>query len=197
MTAGWSEASEKNKDPILAVLRKELPTKRLNVLEIGSGIGQHAVFFAEHLPQLDWQTSDLIEHHEGITARVRASRLKNAHVPRELDVKNFPLDRSYDVVFTANTSHIMSIDEVRDMFAGVAEVLEAHGLFVLYGPVNRDGEFTSESNAQFDHQLRARAAHMGIRDDRQLDQFANDGGLSRVSDHDMPANNRILIWQRL
>lgn len=191
----YSQACEENREPILAIIR-EVFANAHDILEIGSGTGQHAVYFAEHLPKLDWQTSDRIENHDGIVARVRGSRLKNVRLPRELDVNDFPFDRSYDVVYTANTAHIMSLKEVGAMFGGVAEILEAHGLFVLYGPVNRNGEFTSESNAAFDHQLRANAAHMGLRDDSELDGLAADGGLSRVGDYDMPANNRILVWQR-
>ncbi|MBT8135507.1 MAG: DUF938 domain-containing protein [Gammaproteobacteria bacterium] len=194
---GWSEAADRNKAPILEVLRDALPARKLDVLEIGSGTGQHAVYFARHLPNLDWQTSDRLENHEAIAARVRASRLRNVHLPRELDVSNFPLDRSYDVVYTANTAHIMSFDEVCAMFAGISQVLEPKGQVVLYGPVNRHGEFTSDSNRDFDHQLRATAAHMGIRDDANLDRLALDGGMTRVGDYDLPANNRILVWQRL
>jgi len=196
MKAGWSEASERNKDAILNLLREILPGKPLKVLEIGSGTGQHAVHFAQLMPDLDWQTSDLVENLPGITTRIRSSRLRNVRLPRELDAKNFLFDRSYDVVYTANTAHIMSVDEVKAMFAGVGEVLEPHGLLVLYGPVNRNGEFTSESNARFDHQLRANAAHMGLRDDTELDSYALAGGLSRIGDYEMPANNRILVWQR-
>ncbi|MBT8132496.1 MAG: DUF938 domain-containing protein [Gammaproteobacteria bacterium] len=193
---GWSEAAERNQQPILDVLRQVLPGKASSVLEIGSGTGQHAVFFGAQLPQLSWQCSDRLQNHEIITARVRQSRLANVLLPRELDVQNFPLDRSYDVVFTANTAHIMSINEVGMMFAGVAEVLERNGVFILYGPVNRNGEFTSESNARFDHQLRATAAHMGIRDELELDGFAAGGGMTRISQFDLPANNRILVWQQ-
>ncbi|MBT8132187.1 MAG: DUF938 domain-containing protein [Gammaproteobacteria bacterium] len=191
----WSEACERNKDPILAVLKQVLPAKPLRVLEIGSGTGQHAVYFAGELPRLSWQTSDRLENHEGIIANLRASRLKNVELPREIDVASFPMDRSYEVVFTANTAHIMSLAEVRAMFAGASQVLETAGLFILYGPVNRDGKFTSESNASFDQQLRANAGHMGIRDEQELDQFALAGGLQRIADFDMPANNRILVWQ--
>ncbi|MDH3589127.1 MAG: class I SAM-dependent methyltransferase [Gammaproteobacteria bacterium] len=196
MTTGWSEASDRNKEPILAILRQLLGDKPHTVLEIGSGTGQHAVYFTEQMPQLDWQTSDLIEHHDGITARIRASRLRNVRLPLEIDVKNFPIDRSYDDVYTANTSHIMSFDEVGGMYAGVADVLEPGGSFVLYGPVNRAGEFTSESNRQFDNDLRARAGHMGLRDDTDLDRLASGCGMRRTGDYDLPSNNRILVWQR-
>lgn len=196
MSASWSQAADRNKDAILTVLRELLPKKPLRVLEIGSGTGQHAVHFAHLMPNLDWQTSDLLGNHEDIIARIRHSRLGNVRLPRDLDAKKFLLDRSYDVVYTANTAHIMSISDVEATFTGVSQVLEAHGLFILYGPVNRNGEFTSESNARFDHQLRASAAHMGIRDESELDAFASNGGLTRISEHEMPANNRILVWQR-
>lgn len=193
----FSEAADRNKEPILGVLRQLVPTKSpVQVLEIGSGTGQHAVYFGAELPGISWQTSDLLDGLATIAARVREARLRNVLLPIELDVVQFPLDRSYDLVYTANTAHIMSTREVEHMIAGVAQVLEPGGLFVLYGPVNRNGEFTSESNRQFDHQLRARAGHMGLRDDRYLDQLAAQHGMERISDFDMPANNRILVWQQ-
>lgn len=194
----FSDAAERNKEPILAVLREVLPRRRpLSVLEIGSGTGQHGEHFARELPHLQWHTSDRLENHGVLTERVRRARLSNLHGPLELDVRQFPLTRTYDVVYTANTAHIMSVEEVRAMFAGVAEVLEPGGLFVLYGPVNRKGEFTSDSNRRFDAQLRASAGHMGIRDDTDLDAWARRGGLQCIGDHAMPANNRILVWQQV
>lgn len=194
----FSEAAERNKVPILAVLRELLPARRsLQVLEIGSGTGQHGEYFARELPAVQWHTSDRLENHRVIDSRVRAARLPNLHRPFELDVRDFPLTRTYDVVYTANTAHIMSMPEVELMFAGVAEVLEPGGLFVLYGPVNRRGEFTSESNRAFDAQLRANAGHMGIRDDTELDELARRGGLQRIGGYDLPANNRILVWQQV
>lgn len=192
-----SEAAERNKEPILAVLRELLAQRPAAVLEIGSGTGQHAEHFARELPHLRWATSDVLANHPALEERVRAARLPNLAMPFELDVRRFPLVRSYDVVYTANTAHIMSFDEVRCMFAGVAQVLEPGGLFVLYGPVNRDGQFTSESNRAFDAHLRSRAAHMGLRDDRDLDGLAAAGGLQRIGDYDLPANNRVLVWQQV
>lgn len=192
-----SDAAERNKEPILGVLRELLPARSLSVLEIGSGTGQHAEHFARALPNLNWATSDRLENHAGIEARVRAARLPNLALPFELDVRRFPLVRSYDVVYTANTAHIMSFEEVTQMFAGVAQVLEPGGLFLLYGPVNRDGEFTSESNRDFDLHLRARAAHMGLRDDRELERLAAASGMQRIADYAMPANNRLLVWQQV
>ena len=193
----FSEAAERNKDAILAVLREVLPAARkLSVLEIGSGTGQHAVFFASQLPNVVWQPSDRLDNHLMIEQRVRQARLKNLELPVEIDINHFPITRSYDVVYTANTAHIMSFAEVEKMFAAVAQVLEPGGLFVLYGPVNRDGEFTSDSNRAFDAQLRAGAGHMGLRDDRELDRLAEQGGLYRIHDFDMPANNRVLVWQQ-
>lgn len=193
----FSEAAERNREPILAVLREVLPVARsLSVLEIGSGTGQHAVFFASQLPDVAWHPSDRLENHPTIEQRVRQARLKNLDLPVEIDVNDFPITRSYDVVYTANTAHIMSFTEVEKMFAAVAQILEPGGLFVLYGPVNRAGEFTSDSNRAFDAQLRASAGHMGLRDDSELDRLAEQGGLYRIHDFDMPANNRILVWQQ-
>lgn len=194
----WSEAAERNKEPILAVLAEVLPGKGgCEVLEIGSGTGQHAEYFAQQMPHLRWNPSDRLENLSVIEQRVRRAHLPNLAIPFELDVRQFPLVRSYDAVYTANTAHIMSPEEVDAMFEGVAAVLEPGGLFILYGPVNRDGEFTSESNRQFDTSLRSRAGHMGLRDDRDLDRMAASVGLQRIGDYQMPANNRLLVWQQV
>ena len=193
----FSEAAERNKEPILGVLRKYVaPRQRMDILEIGSGTAQHAVFFAKHFSQVTWHPSDVLDNLDGIAQIVRRARLPNLELPFELNVNQFPLDRSYDLVYTANTAHIMSFGEVEQMFAGVAQVLEPGGYFFLYGPVNRDGQFTSDSNRHFDHQLRANAGHMGLRDDRALDQLAVEHGLERIDDVDIPANNRVLVWQQ-
>lgn len=104
------------------------------------------------------------------------------------------LPETYDAAFSANTAHIMSIDEVRRMFGIVADLLVAPRKFCLYGPFNRDGAFTSESNARFDASLHSQDPAMGIRDLEQLDAFAAAGGLERRALHPMPANNFIAVW---
>lgn len=191
-----SPACERNRQPILEVLREEF-RGRSRVLEIGSGTGQHAVFFGAALPQIRWQTSDLPENHESILAWLGHAGLENVSAPLALDVERFDPDGlSFDAVFSANTAHIMSRDAVRCMFRLAGEVLEEHGVFCLYGPFNFDGGFSSDSNAEFDASLRQRNPAMGIRDLEELDRFAAAAALARVRLYAMPANNHIAVWRK-
>jgi len=192
----FAESCEENKRPILAVLEQTFADCR-RILEIGSGTGQHAVFFAAELPHLLWQTSDLREHHAGIHAWLAEAALPNLLPPLALDVARDPWPEvEYDGVFSANTSHIMHWPEVEAMFAGVGRVLAPGGRFCLYGPFNADGRYTSESNARFDAWLRARDPASGLRDIEALDRLAQSAGLTLSADHAMPANNRTLVWTR-
>jgi SAM-dependent methyltransferase len=191
-----SPAAERNREAILAVLR-EYFSDRTQVLEIGSGTGQHALHFAAAMPWLRWQTSDLHENHAGIRAWIQASALENVLPPLELDVsrpQDWPM-QEFDAVFSANTLHIMSWPEVQDMFANLPRVLAEAAIVVIYGPYNIGGRFTSESNALFDAQLRAGVAHRGIRDLEAVDELATAAGLERVADIPMPANNRCIVWR--
>lgn len=192
----FSQACENNKASILGVLRHAFATAS-NVLEIGSGTGQHAVYFAENLPHLNWQTSDLPENHYGILAWIKDAALPNVRPPLSVDVSQGDWGLSaFDGVFSANTTHIMSWPQVGAMFAGVGRVLTADGLFCLYGPFNIDGRYTSESNARFDHWLKLRDPQSGIRDKEALNGLAAQMGLRLIADHALPANNRVLIWQK-
>ncbi|MNR88163.1 Methyltransferase domain protein [compost metagenome] len=197
MNKQFSAASERNREPILAVLQQELATSR-TVLEVGSGTGQHAVFFAAQMPHLLWQTSDLQQNHASIAAWMQEANLPNVLAPLVLDMEQpqWP-QQTYDAVYTANTCHIMAWHQVQNMFAGAAQRLNAGGKLCVYGPFNYDGKFTSEGNAQFDAALRAQAAHMGIRDSAEVNQLAQEQGLQLQADHAMPANNRLLVWQRV
>ncbi len=192
----FSEPCERNKEPILAILR-ELFADRRFVLEIGSGTGQHAVHFARALPHLIWQTSDLPANHAGIRAWLAEATLTNTPEPVALDVGAhvWPVE-SADAIFCANTIHIISWPLVERMFEGIGRVLADGGLLVLYGPFNYNGQFTSESNARFDVWLRNRDPASGIRDFENVDALARMQGLRLVGDHEMPANNRTLVWRR-
>ena len=187
-------AARRNRDAILEVLQVELADCD-RVLEIGSGTGQHAVWFAEHLPQLTWQTSDRITNHPGIQSWIDADGKGNTLSPLELDVdKAVPTPETYDAVFSANTAHIMGYPTVERMFQYVAATLVADGLFCLYGPFNVDGEFTSDSNERFDESLRMQNPEMGIRDLGALTRLANGLGLTFHRQYAMPANNMLVIW---
>jgi Protein of unknown function (DUF938) len=192
----YAEACERNRDPILRVLQQHF-TAPGAVLEIGAGTGQHAVYFAQHLPHLDWLPTDREGNLAGIGSWVEEAALPNLRQPQPLDVHDgrWPLDAAH-YAFSANTAHIMSWQEVELMFAGIGRVLRPQGTFCLYGPINRDGSFTSESNRLFDAMLRARDPAMGLRDDRALIALAERSALSFVADHAMPANNRLLVWRK-
>jgi SAM-dependent methyltransferase len=192
----YSEAAARNSAPILDVLRSEL-AESSSVLEIGSGTGQHAAFFAAALPQLKWQTSDRVENHDGILAWVNSAGLENLLPPLELDVLTNTLPAaSYDFVYSANTAHIMSIDAVEKMFDIVGSALIPGGTFCLYGPFRQAGKFNAPSNAAFHQSLRSQNADMGIRHLESLDAFGRDNKLTRTRLYAMPANNYIGIWQK-
>ena len=158
--------------------------------DIGSGTGQHAAYLAPELPHLVWQASDLTENLPGIREWVSTPS------PLELDVDQKWPELAVDAVFSANTCHIMSWPQVERMFAGVGRLLPAHGVFALYGPFNYGGRHTSESNARFDATLRARDPASGLRDVDDLLQLASLNRLRLVEDNAMPANNRLLVFQK-
>jgi hypothetical protein len=191
----FSAACERNRDPILALLRRHFADRR-QALEIGSGSGQHAVHFAHALPQLIWQCSDRSENLPGIRLWLTEAALPNTPAPLDLDVAagNWPQVR-YDAIFSANTLHIMGWPEVVTMFAALPAITSADAKLAIYGPFNYDRKYTSASNADFDRSLKARAAHMGIRDFEQVDRLAQTAGFMLLEDAAMPANNRCLVWQ--
>ena len=193
----FSEACEQNKRPILAVLQQYFAAAR-SVLEIGSGTGQHAVYFAAELPHLIWLTSEVAESHPGISAWLEEADLENTEGPLELDVNqaDWPIDK-IEAIFSANTVHIMDWPSVENMFAGIGRSLQAGGIFCLYGPFNYEGEFTSDSNARFDQWLKQRDPASGIRDFEALTLLAQQHGMALLADHAMPVNNRTLVWQKL
>ena len=196
MLTSLSEACERNKGPILAVLREELAASHA-ALEIGSGTGQHAVFFAAQLPQLSWQPSELPEHLATLAERVRLEGSANVRPPLPLDVCQRPWEvAAVDALFSANTLHIMSWAAVEQFFRGVDQVLSAPGVLCVYGPFRYHGQHTSHSNAEFDRFLRTRDPLSGVRDFEAVEALAGAQGLTLHADHAMPANNRLLVWRR-
>ena len=190
-----SEACERNKHPILDVLRREFAGCR-RVLEIGSGTGQHAVHFALALPKVVWQPTETAEALPGLRRRVFYEGPKNLHAPVELDVTVTPWDvRKVDGVFTANTLHIMHWPQVEALFAHLPAVVQPASVLAIYGPFRYGGRYTSDSNAEFDEYLRARDPRSGIRDFEQVDALAVSAGFTFVADHRMPANNQTLVWR--
>lgn len=193
----FSEACERNKEPILDILRNVF-ARAVHVLEIGSGTGQHAVWFARHLPHLQWQPTERTTELPGLRARIADEGPPNLRAPLELDVLVSPWRTPpADAVFSANTLHIMGWPGVEAFFAGIATLLRADGaMLAVYGPFRYRGDYTSASNAAFDQWLRQRDPASGIRDFEAVDTLARAAGLTLAADHAMPANNQLLVWQR-
>ncbi len=195
MEKPFSPACERNREPILAVLRDWFADRR-QVLEIGSGTGQHAVHFARALPGLRWQTSDVAENLPGIRLWLKEAALANVPAPIVYDVNGPTPAGDYDAVFSANTLHIMGWKEVERMFAALPRLTKRGALLVVYGPFNYEGQYTSQSNAQFDEALHSANPKRGIRDFEEVDALANTAGFVLKDDRAMPANNRCIVWKR-
>jgi Protein of unknown function (DUF938). len=192
----FSQACENNKHPILAQLQL-LFKEPTSVYEIGSGTGQHAVFFAEQLPHVRWQSSDCSENVEFIQRRIDLSGLPNLPPCLQFEVGRHPWPEKIENVFSANTAHIMAWPLVEQTIEGVGRHLQAGGFFVLYGPFNYGGQYTSESNRSFDAYLKERGGQQGIRDFEAIDHVAQKSGLKLWQDVAMPANNRLLIFAKV
>jgi SAM-dependent methyltransferase len=190
-------ACERNREPILDCLRPVLATAR-RVVEIGSGTGQHAAWFAPRLSALSWVTTDLPGNHAGIRAWIEASGAANIEGPLVLDTLRSPWPElgAIDAAFSANTAHIMPEPAVSAMFEGLGARLPGGAPFCLYGPFMEQGRHTSESNARFDADLRAQHSGMGVRDVAWLTQVGAVAGFILEEIVPMPANNRVLIWRR-
>ncbi len=197
----FSQACENNKNPILLELSKHFATST-HVLEIGSGTGQHSVFFASAMPHLVWQTSDMPDNHPSILAYGAEATLGNWRKPIRYTVgsdqwpsqgENSP----YDGIFSANTAHIMQPFEVEEMMGLVASQLLPDNAFCQYGPFKFEGDFTSQSNRDFDERLRSQG-YGGYRDIAELQAWAksSQGDMSLEEVIPMPANNHLLVWRK-
>lgn len=201
-TKPYSPACERNQGPILNQLGVCF-ADRCNVLEIGSGTGQHAVHFAAGMPWLQWQCSDHVDYLPGISMWLDEVAFPNTPAPFALQavldpqpgLAPLPASR-YDAVFSANTLHIMGWDEVQALFTGLASVLADNAVLVVYGPFNDNGIFTSDSNREFDISLKERYPRSGIRDFEAVNALAENIGLRLIKEIAMPANNRLLVWRR-
>ncbi len=196
MTLPHAPACDENREPILAVLAQEFAEPGL-VLEIGSGTGEHAVWFSPRLPHLTWQPSDRAERLAGIEQWLKAEPASNLRPVLELDVATTPWPVAHtDYLFSANTAHIMPWPVVEQLFVGVAEVLRGGGRFCLYGPFRR-GEAIAQSNVEFDHYLKQRDPAQGVRDLDDLERLAQAVGLRLVASHTMPRDNLTLVWTKI
>ena len=192
----FSAACERNKDPILEVLRLRF-ADRTQVLEIGSGTGQHAVYFAQALGHLTWHPTEQLVYLEDLTERVKLEGPSNLRAPTLLDVRQavWPV-RGVDAMFTANTLHIMSWPEVMALFNGIGSVLAPGGVLCIYGPFRYAGRYTSDSNQEFDRMLQERDPQSGLRDIEAVSLLADQYGLRLDADFDLPANNRLLVFTK-
>lgn len=194
----FSDACERNKGPIWEVLEQHLPNRGF-VLEIGSGTGQHVVYFAGKSKTVKWQPSDVAENLPGLEARIAAEGSDNIKPPIELDVNHdlsaWP-ERVLSAAYSANTAHIMDWSSVRAMFEGVGKKLKERGVFCLYGPFNEGGQYTSDSNRAFDLQLKSQDPEMGLRDVQSLEALAGKCNMHIVDQIRMPANNQTLVFRR-
>ena len=190
----FSASCERNKDPILAILRIRF-ADRTQVLEIGSGTGQHAVYFSRALGHLAWYPTEQLAYLPDLAERVKLEGPPNLRAPTVLDVRQalWPL-RSVDALFTANTLHIMSWPEVTAFYRGAGGVLSPRGVLCVYGPFRYEGRYTSDSNREFDRMLQDRDPNSGLRDIREVTALALQYGLRLDEDHDLPANNRLLVF---
>jgi len=196
----YSEACERNREPILHILTDVFAASR-RVLEIGSGTGQHAVFLAAKLPHLQWLPTDRSVGMPALRARLMREAPQNVRAALTLDVTDDPwpdelTGGEIDAVFSANTLHIMSWQAVESFFGKLGTVTAAASRLCIYGPFRYDGEFTSPSNARFDHWLKARDADSGVRDFAAVDALAAAQGFRLVGDYAMPANNQLIVWQK-
>jgi len=198
-------AFHRNHQPIWAVLDRVLGERSGEVLEAGSGTGQHVVYFARQNPDIIWWPSDFNEAHLNSIEAWRAHvRLDNVRAPLRIDLADPAWCPEVDgagpgallAVFCANVIHIAPWRVAEGLLAGSARHLRADGVLVLYGPFKRDGRHTAPSNAIFDSSLRAADAEWGIRDIADLETLAAKVGLKLREIVDMPANNLVLVFER-
>jgi SAM-dependent methyltransferase len=192
----YAAATERNREPILAVLRRVLPPEGL-VLEVASGTGQHVVFFAGALPALRWQPTDPSPLHlDSIRAWIAASAADNVAEPLALDVEQapWPIAR-VDAVLNINMIHIAPWSAAVALFQGAARILAPAGVLFLYGPFKREGQHTADSNQRFDERLRKEDPRWGVRDLGEVQALAGAAGFTKAEVLAMPANNLSLVFR--
>lgn len=193
----FAPACERNQQAILDVLKKHLRSSDQHVFEIGSGTGQHAVYIAKHLTNIMWQTSDVVENHSGISMWLKEAQLENVLPPLEYEIgeDKFP-GINIDVVFSANTLHIISETLVEQLIKDLGTSLKSSARVMFYGPFKYRGEFTSESNADFDLWLKDIDPLRGVRDFEWINQLMQNQAFKMIQDINMPANNQLLLFEK-
>jgi cyclopropane fatty-acyl-phospholipid synthase-like methyltransferase len=198
MEKPYSMACDRNRDPILKVMKEVISADDRKLLEIGSGTGQHAVYLAPHFPHIIWVTSDVKANHKGIQMWLDESGAPNIIGPGEFEVgkNDFPMG-NFDIVFSANTFHIMHWKECKTLMKLMGRNLREGTQVLVYGPFNYNGKFTSASNEEFDKTLKAKDPQMGIRNFEDVITNMKKNGFLLSKDYEMPANNRLLVFMKI
>lgn len=198
MEKPFSAACERNREPILNIMKDVITRDDRRLLEIGAGTGQHAVYFAPAFPWLEWHPTDVSANLLGMKLWFNEARISNIKPPVRLDVSkdDFP-KLKFDVVFTANTFHIMHWKDCKSLIKLLGHRLREGSRAIIYGPFKYDGLFTSASNEEFDQQLKLRDPLSGIRAFEDVNNGMIKNGFELVCDYEMPANNRLLVYKRL
>ncbi|MFS4460123.1 DUF938 domain-containing protein [Bdellovibrio sp. HCB2-146] len=193
-----SEAAERNKEPILRVLKEVIRPNHQRLLEIGAGTGQHAVYLAPFFPHLDWTPTEQAENLPMLKRRIEQARIPNITTPFKLRIgeNDFPI-RTFDIVLTINTFHIMHWKEVKTFIKLVSGRLQEGGLVVIYGPFNYGGKFTTPSNEAFDKTLKEKDPLSGLRGFEDVLKAFAKNEFELLKDYEMPSNNRMLVFSRL
>ena len=193
----FSQAADNNKSVIAEVLGDWLPA-RASVLEIGSGSGQHAIHMGSSMARVSWQPTEHPDRLETLASNISRNAPAKVHGPAPLDLalEHWP-KQSFDCVFSANVIHIVSESLGERLIVGGAQATGADGLLILYGPFTYRGEFTTDSNRDFDQWLRSRDEKSGVRSFEWVEHIAERAGLVLAEDRAMPANNQCLVFKRL
>ena len=197
-------AFHRNHEAIVAVLENLLADHTGDVLEIGSGTGQHAVAFASRMPKITWWPTDFNDSHlRSIAAWRNHARLDNLKEPIRLDasaadwkLEERGLPSSYTLIFCANVIHISPWSVAEGLFAGANRYLRSGGRLLLYGPFKRDGQHNAPSNAAFDESLRRQNPEWGVRDTAELRALAQRNNLRVSHTHELPSSNAILSFEQ-
>jgi hypothetical protein len=197
-TKHHAPAAERNKDPILGVLR-ELCSETKFVLTIAEGSGQHVVHFARHLPHVTFQPTDLEQSAPAsIAAYVEESACPNVSPPLLLNAADpdWPVKQA-DGIYCINMIHISPWSATEGLFRGASRILSPNGFLMTYGPYRFSGAFTAPSNAEFDASLKSRNPEWGVRDVDDLKNLALSVGMELRQTVALPANNHCLVFVRM
>ena len=191
-------ACDRNQGPILEVLKEVISKDNNKLFEIGSGNAQHAIFMAPHFPDITWTTSDVLANNKNIKHHLEKANIPNIKGPFEFEVGKDEFPRvPFDLIYTANTFHIMSWKDCKILMKSFGTRLREGAQVIIYGPFNYNGEFTTKSNEEFDQMLKARNPQSGIRAFEDVNNNMIKRGFALFKDYEMPANNRMLVYTKL